>query len=73
MTRTSETCARVTHGNLHGPHMGIYMGHTRESARATHENPHGTHMGPHTGFQMQGGAYGTETCGKPFHKSLYFR
>ncbi len=33
----------------------------------------GLHMGPHTGFQMQGGAHGTETCGKPFHKSLFFR
>ena len=53
--------------------MGIYTDLTRDTARAAHGNLHGPHMGPHTGFQMQGGAYGTETCGKPFHKSLYFR
>jgi hypothetical protein len=57
-TDLTRESARDSNGTLHGTHMGLHMG---------------LHMGPHTGLQMQGGAYGSETCGKPFHKSLFFR
>ena len=45
MTRTSETCAWATHGNLHGPHLRICMGLTWDSTWDSHGTPHGTPHG----------------------------